>query len=553
VKTLFKLKILVVALLAAINVCARNLSEEQLEQIPSETIVQTHPLIECMRKQFKQNPPPVPMNYVFTMSWEMCVNEGRELLEFCRAEISASANNCIKLIGDIFDIAYIEVLSDMTMTEFRKNPDWKIKAHKLEAQDEQKRAIAKPEKRSLTTAILTIPQALPYLICMHNAFTQNPKPPVKDVFKICGDSGEAQLLYDYCESKLSRSHDDCLLFLQLVGRLAYIEVLSGMSIDELKKYPDWKAKIDKLEAKDKQIRKAYQDNQEIKDIDWKAKIGLLFEKDIPTPNTDQDKQISFLADQAKNKKAPYHSKPGSEADDSNQYHTIQQTSDNSKVQIEKFDISEPSHTESSKHAEPKVALEVTPPDIKVGDVFIIESTNPAHPENNSKTERTVVSTEGDVIEVSVINLNNKSGKKRLLKFNKEWNLIATRNADNSGLDYSPPLKYFGFPLSPGKTWQQTSTETNIKTGTIRKHKISGVVGDWEDITVPAGTFHAIKIILNTEVFNPVTGEKSTGTDISWYAPNAKRSVKSEVTSRNEIDSTEQKSIAQLISFNAGSK
>ena len=205
--------------------------------------------------------------------------------------------------------------------------------------------------------------------------------------------------------------------------------------------------------------------------------------------------------------------------------------------------------EIPKQTEQQVTLEVTPPDIKVGDVFIIESTNPLHPENNSKTERTVISTEGDVIEVAVINLSSKSGKKRVLKFNNEWNLIATRNADNSGLDYSPPLKYFGFPLSPGKTWQQTSTETNIKTGTIRKHKISGVVGDWEDITVPAGTFHAIKVILNTEVVNPVTGEKSTGTDISWYAPNAKRSVKSEVTSRNEVDNTEQKSIAQLISFN----
>ncbi len=217
---------------------------------------------------------------------------------------------------------------------------------------------------------------------------------------------------------------------------------------------------------------------------------------------------------------------------------------------ENFTSIEVRHAESIRQPEKKVVSEVTSPDIKVGDVFIIESTNPSHPENNSKTERTVVSTEGGVIEVAVINLSSKSGKKRVLKFNNEWNLIATRNADNSGLDYSPPLKYFGFPLSPGKSWQQTSTETNIKTGAIRKHKISGVVGDWEDITVPAGTFHAIKIILNTEVVSPITGEKSTGTDTSWYAPNAKRSVKSEVTSRNEIDSTEQKSVAQLISFNA---
>ena len=172
-----------------------------------------------------------------------------------------------------------------------------------------------------------------------------------------------------------------------------------------------------------------------------------------------------------------------------------------------------------------------------------------HPENNYKTERTVIFTDDDSIELSVINLNSKSGKKRLLKFNKEWNLIATRNSDNSGFDYSPPLKYFEFPLSPGKTWQQASTETNIKTGIIRKHKILGAVGEWEDITVPAGTFHTIKISLNTGVFNPDTGEKITGTDISWYAPDAKRSVKSEITSHNETNNTEQHSVTQLISFN----
>ncbi len=596
-RIIFKTTILIAALLVAINASARNLSEEQLEQIPSETIVQTHPLIECMKKQIKQNPPPAPINDVYAISWKMCMNESRELYEFCLAEISASANSCIKLIGDIFEIADIEVLSGISMTDFRKNPDWKIRAHDLEAQDEKKRVILKPEQQPLTTKKYEIqkketdylkkikqelevkktvinagaditddketfglqmtPEAMlevqPYLRCMHKALTQNPKSPAKTVVKICGDSGDAQRLYDYCLRKLSQSNDDCFSFVKRVAMVAHMEVLSGTSIDELKKDPDWKAKIDKLAAKDIQIRSTYQDNQKLKDPDWKEKIGLLFENDLQVPNVAQDKSEPLTTDQVKNEEVPHHAEPVAEVDDSQQHHDIQKISDNSKVQQENFTAIEARKAENPKQAEPKVTLEAKAPDIKVGDVFIIESINPSHPENNSKTERTVVSTEGDVIEVSIINLNNKSGKKRLLKFNKEWNLIATRNADNSGLDYSPPLKYFGFPLSPGKTWQQTSTETNIKTGIIRKYKISGVVGDWEDITVPAGTFHAVKISLNTEVVNVVTGEKSTGTDISWYAPDVKRSVKSEVTSRNQVESTEQKSVAQLISFNAGSK
>jgi len=121
----------------------------------------------------------------------------------------------------------------------------------------------------------------------------------------------------------------------------------------------------------------------------------------------------------------------------------------------------------------------------------------------------------------------KKAKPRNLRFNREWNLISTRNAENGGgLDYSPPLKYYDFPLYPGKTWQQTTTETDIKTGKTRTHTINGTVGEWEDVTVPAGTFHAIKVSLGTDVFNANTGEKINGTDTSWYVPEVHRSIKS---------------------------
>jgi hypothetical protein len=172
------------------------------------------------------------------------------------------------------------------------------------------------------------------------------------------------------------------------------------------------------------------------------------------------------------------------------------------------------------------------PNTKVGDTYIIEYRYPDSLKSSYSLERKVVAVDERYITVATKNVKSKTGKARTLQFTSEWNLLSSRNPDGSGFDYSPPLQYFAFPLYPGKTWQQRSRETNIKTGAVREHTLSATVGDWEDIAVPAGTFRALKITLQTELHDPSTGEISIGTDTSWYAPDMRRSVKSDMTSQN---------------------
>ena len=171
----------------------------------------------------------------------------------------------------------------------------------------------------------------------------------------------------------------------------------------------------------------------------------------------------------------------------------------------------------------------TPP-IRVGDSYVYESKDPDDPRSSLTTRRTVTSTRGKIV-LSSINLDRKSAKARSLHFDREWNLIATRNADGSGLDYAPPLKYYDFPLFPGKTWRRTTTETHTRTGATRTHTVEGAVEEWETVSVPAGTFWAIKVSLQTELFDPRTGERITGADESWYVPEVRRSVKSLTTGK----------------------
>jgi hypothetical protein len=186
----------------------------------------------------------------------------------------------------------------------------------------------------------------------------------------------------------------------------------------------------------------------------------------------------------------------------------------------------------------------------MGDTYLVEYLDPDNPQARYSTERKVVAVGAGQITVASKTVKSKTGKTRTLQFTAEGNLISSRNPDGSGFDFAPPLKYFAFPLYPGKTWQQTSQETNIKTGAIREHTLSATVGDWEEVTVPAGTFRALKITLHTELLDRATEQKSRGTDISWYVPALRRSVRSEITSHT-FQGQQERQLIQLTQYNLG--
>lgn len=193
-------------------------------------------------------------------------------------------------------------------------------------------------------------------------------------------------------------------------------------------------------------------------------------------------------------------------------------------------------------ADPDPNPQVENPIVNEGDIYIFESKDPEDTKSTTTTKRTVKSV-GATIQLSNININNKNAKTRNLTYDRDWNLISTRNADKSGADYSPPLKYYDFPLKSGNSWNQSSIETDIKSGKKRTHTITGAVDGWENVSVPAGNFRAIKVSLQTEISDPNTGEIIHGTDVSWFVPEIGRSVKSITSSQDG-----KKRIIQLIGY-----
>lgn len=203
-------------------------------------------------------------------------------------------------------------------------------------------------------------------------------------------------------------------------------------------------------------------------------------------------------------------------------------------------------------ANPSSEIAVTLPAIAVGDSYVMESQDLAHPSHTHQTLRRVLAVYPLGFTLAVTNVKHKNAKPRLLKFDTAWNLLATRNADHSGYDFSPALKYFDFPLYSGKTWSQTSIETDIKTKAQREHRLSAVVEGWENITVPAGSFKALKVNIQTSLYDPKTRSTLRGSDISWYVPSVKRSVKSETT-LTDVNGETEYSLLQLIHYQNASE
>jgi hypothetical protein len=193
------------------------------------------------------------------------------------------------------------------------------------------------------------------------------------------------------------------------------------------------------------------------------------------------------------------------------------------------------NTESSE-------LSINSPNINIGDryTYETEATDSNGKVTTSTSIREVTAIDGD--RVTVTATGGKSGKVRTLIYDRSWNIVETGTSPNLGVIYSPAIKYFDFPLTVGKKWTNTSTETDKKTGKTRQHIVNGEVIGWDNYltgTYQGKKLDALKIRLETEVLD---GEKkSTGIDTSWYIPAIGRTGKSEIQGEDAEGRKEKKS------------
>jgi hypothetical protein len=116
------------------------------------------------------------------------------------------------------------------------------------------------------------------------------------------------------------------------------------------------------------------------------------------------------------------------------------------------------------------------------------------------------------------------------------NIIVYRSLTESSADPSisdKPGLWFPFPLYPNKTWVNDYSWRIIgASASSGRAEDTGRVFGWEDVTVPAGTFHCIKAEVNTRFYGK--GGMADESQLTyWYAPKVNRFVRFDYHSNYE--------------------
>lgn len=188
-------------------------------------------------------------------------------------------------------------------------------------------------------------------------------------------------------------------------------------------------------------------------------------------------------------------------------------------------------------------LPVHTSELHVGDIWVYESSfSGVSDEGDVMTQQgtleyRVTAMDGDRVTVAV---TSSSGLTSFI-YDRQGNLIENQRLDTSGNDFSrashsfdPPLHWYSFPLTTGKTWQTTSTgdikafsdwynyEKKIESGKPNAGTVIVKVLGWErDI----GTLDDVPVDglkMRTEIID--SNGKPVHNATEWYVPAAGRSV-----------------------------
>lgn len=136
------------------------------------------------------------------------------------------------------------------------------------------------------------------------------------------------------------------------------------------------------------------------------------------------------------------------------------------------------------------AQEAPAPTLHAGDrwVYQVKMENPANGASTRRWEGTIqrVGAGSMVVALKAVDSNMPA---RETVVQDDWSLRRSLNGRTSTVD-----KLFDFPLRVDKTWATDVTQDRPNPQLKSLHnKMDYKVLGWEDVTVPAGTFHALKI------------------------------------------------------------
>ena len=150
---------------------------------------------------------------------------------------------------------------------------------------------------------------------------------------------------------------------------------------------------------------------------------------------------------------------------------------------------------------------VEAPTFKVGDFWEYRRS-----QKGDQFTRTVTAIKGDLV-----TMVDEAGQKFV--FSKDGNIVEGYDLGELAQTYDPFIPRLQFPLQERKNWARSFTVRSQRRVKPHNATVWGKVGGWEQISVPAGNFNAIKIEIQFQGFGQGRQE------VCWYAQEIKRFVK----------------------------
>jgi hypothetical protein len=113
---------------------------------------------------------------------------------------------------------------------------------------------------------------------------------------------------------------------------------------------------------------------------------------------------------------------------------------------------------------------------------------------------------------------------------------------------TPEYNWLQFPLQAGKKYRMEYATHNRQSGVQTKNQREVEVTGWEEVTVPAGKFRALKIVTSgtyTRLDRPGSGRVR---ETFWYAPEVRRWVRTEYEDTDFSGNPYNRSGVELIEF-----
>jgi hypothetical protein len=175
------------------------------------------------------------------------------------------------------------------------------------------------------------------------------------------------------------------------------------------------------------------------------------------------------------------------------------------------------------------------PEVKVGNTWTYQFTGPGFSRTEVHTVTEALASGGFRYMIddksqggaAAITGEKAEAKERTMRVSADLNPMLRDPLNTDKLQEFVRLQW---PLEPGKSWSfPINGANNPFTWDVK-------AGGWESVTVPAGTFKALKLSFTR------SGGRTTGSEDAWYAPEAKGIVKrlthySSTERRNQIDNT----------------